>query len=246
MSAVIFFLSGIYFEDRILSEMSRENLISGHNQQIFFVLLLIFKTVFVFWLPKTLFFLCVLSLTPVFSIKFIGFFAKRSQIRRFENNFLHFLNLLLLIMKSGKGFSASFPLAIKESNPIYRQHLTELYNHIFFSNQNDKKSNSTLLTTVLSDLSRAAKATHNSVSLVTNLRDRLQAQKILKEKVNVLCQQSRLQASVLTLLYLGLVAFSMLNFGFKQNSAFFVISFLLFAVGAAWLCQLGRKIRWKI
>ncbi len=241
----LIFLSGNFFEARILSEMEERKLIFSSERKKFHLVCVVFKFFSCFFMKKSLILAWFVLLLPALSLKFVSFQIKFSRETRFEEHFLEFLNLFLLYLKSGRSFSASFQLSVQNSQQNHRQKLTELYNHIFFADRFVEKTDSQFLNSVILDLSRALKAPQNASKLVKSLRDRLRSEKKLRERAKVMTQSARTQAFFLTPIFLGLTIFCGINFGFKNNASMFLLSAMLFSLGILWLLQIGRSFKWR-
>jgi Flp pilus assembly protein TadB len=243
--AFLIFLSGNFFEYRILSEMFEEKLISHSKKNKIGTIFVIFKIFSCFFLKKSLVLAWIVLMLPAFSLKIASFQIKIIREKSFETHFLEFLNLFLLYLKSGKSFSVSFQLSVQSTNENHRQKLNELYNFVFFADRYTSRDQNVFLNSVITDLSRAVKAPQNASRLVASLRDRLKTQKILRERARVMTQSARTQAFFLLPLYFGLIVFSAVNFGFRNNIRIFLLSNLLFCLGILWLLQIGRSFRWR-
>lgn len=243
--AFLIFLSGNFFEERILSEMEEKKLIFSTEKKKFHAVCVVFKFFSCFVLKKSLILAWIVLLLPALSLKFVSFQIKFSREASFEEHFSEFLNLFLLYLKSGKSFSVSFQLSVQNSGERHRQKLTELYNYIFFAERFVEKADSAFLNSVILDLSRAVKAPQNASKLVVSLRDRLKSQKNMRERSKVMTQSARTQVFFLTPMYLGLSMFCGINFGFKSNAGLFLLSGTLFTLGILWLLQIGRSFRWR-
>lgn len=243
--AFLIFLSGNFFEERILTEMTEKKLIFSSEKKKFHVICVVFKIFSCFFLKKSLVLAWIVLLLPALSLKFVSFQIKFSRETSFEQHFLEFLNLFLLYLKSGKSFSVSFQLSVQNSGENCRQKLTELYNYIFFADRFVEKTDSPFLNSVILDLSRAAKAPQNASKLVMSLRDRLKSQKNIRERAKVMTQSARTQVFFLIPMYLSLSVFCGINFGFKNNTNLFLLSTALFSLGILWLLQIGRSFKWR-
>lgn len=243
--AFLIFLSGNFFEERILSEMTEKKLIFPSEKKKFHAICVVFKFFSCFFLKKSLVLAWIVLLLPALSLKFVSLQIKFSRENSFEEHFLEFLNLFLLFLKSGKSFSVSFQLSVQNSGENHRQKLTELYNYVFFADRYVEKSVSPFLNSVILDLSRAVKAPQNASKLVMSLRDRLKTQKNMRERAKVMTQSARTQVFFLTPLYLALCLFCGINFGFSNNINLFLLSSMLFSLGILWLLQIGRSFKWR-
>ncbi len=243
--AFLIFLSGNFFERRIFSDLCAENLISPTKKKLFQWFFVIFKILLAFFLKKSLLLAWIMLLLPALSLKSVSFQIKFSREKAFEDQFIEFLNLFLLFLKSGRSFSVSFQLSVESSPEKYRQKFNDLYNFVFFNSRNTREPRTLFLKSVISDLSRAAKAPQNASKLVVSLRDRLKSQREIQERASVMTQTARTQAYFLLPLYLGLCGFSAANFGFYENISLYLLSGCLFSAGLLWLTQIGKDLSWR-
>jgi hypothetical protein len=67
-----------------------------------------------------------------------------------------------------------------------------------------------------------------------------------RRKSGQISQQSRIQAVVMTLLYVALFIFNAIEFGFSGHQGLILFSVALFSTGLILVFTLGRRMKWKI
>ena len=56
----------------------------------------------------------------------------------------------------------------------------------------------------------------------------------------------RIQAVVMTLLYIAALTYVLITYGFEKNKEAILLSGFLYFLGTVWLQSIGRKIKWKV
>jgi hypothetical protein len=84
------------------------------------------------------------------------------------------------------------------------------------------------------------------IDQVRALRRHLKIQENFRRRSMQVTQQIKMQAIIVTLLYLLLLSFVINQFGFTQNKNVILISGLIFTFGLIWIFKVGRRIKWKV
>lgn len=165
--------------------------------------------------------------------------------RVFRREFEAWLNHLLLLMKTGMSLRAAVSQATEEAPASARIRLKEVSDLVVFSPQSVGVS-SRFVDRVVAELRRADQFPHFCLRQLEELRDRLVIETDFRRRSNQAQMQVRAQAAVLATLYLLVLVFILQTFGWRGHQELILLSVTMFAVGALWLLQVGRRFRWKI
>ncbi len=87
---------------------------------------------------------------------------------------------------------------------------------------------------------------NKTLEQLKSLRWHYKVQEDFRRKSGQISQQTRIQAAVMTILYLALLIFNGFQFGFKEQLALILFSVALFSIGLILVFTLGRRIKWKV
>lgn len=88
--------------------------------------------------------------------------------------------------------------------------------------------------------------THRQVDRLKILRQRLKTERNFRRKSSQATIQIRMQAWVMSFMYVGMLTYICLEFGFWAHSKLILVSSSLFLVGLILVLNIGRKYSWKI
>ncbi len=242
----LIFISGFFFQQQILSELTMKMLFNEKFATKILSFTIFFSLVLAVTLPKKVFFAWFSVALSLLGLKLGIFFLKRSRESQFRQNFSDFLNLVVLQIKSGKSFSQAYLAATKQNGGQFQEKLLEIYNILFFSASFESKSSSVFLNEVIAELKKTAETPQNSLKQLLILRKRMRFQENFRRKSMQMAQQSTMQALVLSPMYVGLLIYISLNFGFSANLSLILASLALFSSGLVWILSIGRSHKWLI
>ncbi len=243
----LFFLSGFLFELRILENLFSEKLISKHHLTKIGTILLVIHGFLLAFVPKNIFFVAILLIANIILIFLGENWLRKLRISGFQAQFIGFLTITVLQMKSGKNFSQSFLLATEQLPVFYRERFVEIYNSLMFSeNQEGTKTLPLFLRGIVSDLRQIKNRPHNALKGVQNLRLQLIREEKFLAKGRVLSQQCLIQTIVLSLLYFSLLIYVLLSYGLHQNLTIILSSLVLYLAGIASILAIGRNHKWSV
>ncbi len=87
---------------------------------------------------------------------------------------------------------------------------------------------------------------NKTLEQLKSLRWHYKVQEDFRRKSGQISQQTRIQATVMTILYVSLMLFNAFEFGFKDHLALVLFSAALFSVGLILVFTLGRRLKWKV
>lgn len=160
-----------------------------------------------------------------------------------------FLNYIIAQIKMGSSFLTSFKLALKQIptlsvNTKFQNHFTGILESILFSKPIPPDLLFSPLKQIIQELKKADQFTQ-CLEHLENLRHTIRVRAYFRRKVHTALIQVRVQAIVLTILYIGLFIFVLYQYGLQYIHILFA-SLFLFSLGLIILFQIGRKIKWNI
>lgn len=239
-------LSALMFASRMFVRARRENILSesvltkiGTAYFCAIIVLNYFSssTISVVWLTS---FLPLIAFVVGIEI------ARLCRTRAFHKAFSGSLNLTLLKMKSGKSFRQSFAEVINEMTPTHAQRLREIFDIVVFTQQDKEVLRSDFLALIVRELRFADQNPHAAIKRLQTLRMRIKIAEDFRRRSGQALKQVRAQSFLMSGLFLAVVIFVVINFGFHRNQNLILIAFALFAVGLIWIHHGGKKLKWKV
>ena len=240
------FISAIRIGHRTLIELHSENLITNKQlPKIGTVILLIFVTgIFVFSrTPIMIWLLSTLLLGVLFSARmWLGIWRKN----RFHKSFPGFLDQIILRMSTGRGFMQSARISISLQPQQVQGQWCQLLDRIAFvpAGRPDEWDHS------LQEIERlfrfVEKNRHQALSVLREYRGQLRIREYFRHKSRQLTRQSRMQAAIMSVLYIIMAVVTLYLFGLRQHIAHFGLSLILFLFGTLMMMRTGKRIQWKV
>ncbi len=187
--------------------------------------------------------LSVFSPLAIAAIVSLGLIQRRSA--GFRAHIRETLALISLKMKSGRSFRQALAEVTSESDGRVRAKLTEIANVVVFSQQKSDISDS-FICEVIAELAQVDRNPHCASRRLAVFREKLRIEDDFRHKSGQVLARIRAQSLIMTGLFLALLAFMSVKFGFKSNGETMLISGLLFGTGAAWIWIGGRRLTWKV
>lgn len=230
---------------RIFSEISPELFLSRHHasliQRMIFVILavqsyLLRSSQLIHWL-----FIGILLV----SLKFFPKIFQTYLDRRFRNCVVNLLDEVILEMKMGKSFRYSLKF-ICEKVPGWNGH--QLKNVVENLEKNlppiNRKSAS------VADFERAVlmidRSNSKNLDRVISLRNHYKMLQNFRRRSGQVTVQIRMQAIIVTALYLSLLTFVIVQFGFLKQQKIIFGSAFMFVAGLFVIFFVGRRMKWKV
>lgn len=89
-------------------------------------------------------------------------------------------------------------------------------------------------------------ARNKTLEQLKSIRWHYKVQEDFRRRSGQISQQTRIQASVMTILYLCLLFFNGFEFGFKDQWSLILFSGALFSIGLILVFTLGKRMKWKV
>lgn len=168
--------------------------------------------------------------------------------RKIRDFTVPFLDQIILVIQAGRPLR----MAIKEIvdrdllSQGWRGHeLSKAYS-AFILSSGPAKLHSSHLQKLFEELHYIDNNRSRTLEQLRSLRWHYQIHENFRRRSGQVGQQSRIQAVVVSILYVGLLLFNTYHFGFSQNLSLTLVSLGLFVVGLIMIFVLGRRLRWKV
>ena len=234
---------GYVLVHRILADLAEE---FAFTQQIFTILAASSIGLFLF-----LTFACASSLTLwifigilLITLKFFPNILRVFLLRRLFLSLIPLLDHVVLGLQSGKSFRSSLMSAIELQNGWVRNQLRDLYSSMVMS-ETHVVLKSALLKDFREEMCEIDRSQNRLTDQVRALRQ-LKLQQDFRRRSGQVTQQIKMQAIIVTALYLGLLGFVILQFGWREHMKLIMSSSVLFFLGLIIIFQVGRRMTWKV
>lgn len=237
-------LFGCVIVHRNLSLVEKSEVIQTSKLMFIFCFLLIPFGLYLFF--KELFvaitiYIGIFSLTLILHDKIIAHFAQKT----FEKMHFNIIEMLILMMNSGKSSSTSVKTIFVE--------LTSWEKRVFFGLHellDTEKSHSGVFQSeksifFFSELRSILRSSSNISEQLRSFREALRLQNSLRHRSRQILQQCRSQALVCVCIYVVFLAISARFLSLDIFSGVTGVSFLLFCAGMTLIFRLGGRIKWK-
>ncbi len=245
---IINFVSSIFGQllvNRIFSDISSEFLLSSHQskqiQRTIFVILaaqtyLLRSSQIKHWL-----FIGILLISLKFFPRIFNFFLEK----RFKNNVVRLLDELILEMKMGRSFRFSLKI-IAEKTSGWMGHQIK----IIVQNLEKDEPSISVKSASVADFERMIslidKSNSKNLDRVIGLRNHYKMLQNFRRRSGQVSAQIRMQAIIVTILYLSLLTFVIVQFGFMKQQKLIFCSISMFLLGLFVIFYVGRKLKWKV
>ncbi len=181
---------------------------------------------------------------------FAPLLAKKAIVRyrekQFIDEFVPNLDILVLSMKSGKSFRQSLQSNINSMSEISKMIMTEFLSAIQFQKMISEITSNKEILFFLSELQQVDSSSHMVVERLKSLRAKLMIQRSFRQKSSQALIQIKAQSWIISAMYLCLLMFVNVQFGFEKNFKTILTSAIFFVFGFIWINRAGRKYKWKI
>lgn len=234
----IYFLSAFTFVNRI----AQKCVVYTTLQQVLTVIAIIISGfLFRYW---SLFALCV-AFIPLSASVFLKFWKKQRQRDREDQNFLLFVEKIILKMQNGNSFRSSVTEICRESDAFVQQNAALLTYFVSFSPQNTdqftKKQQN-----YFQELLSMDRRPHLALIQLKLLQRSLRLQIFFRRKSGQVSFQARFQSYFIIGIYFVILFLQTRFLRFDQVKMYFYLSFPLVVLGFYLTQYLGRRLRWKL
>src|SRR5438445_1507331 len=149
------------------------------------------------------------------SLKFFAPILRFFLMRRLSSALIPLLDSVILGLQSGKSFRISLHTAIENQSGWRRNQLREIYNSLVTA-ENVIAVKSSLLKDLQTELGEIDRSQNRTVDQVKALRRHLKLQENFRRRSGQVTQQIKMQAIIVTALFVALLSFVIVQFGFSE------------------------------
>lgn len=179
------------------------------------------------------------------TLKFFPTILRFFLVRRLRNSLIPFLDSAILTLQTGKSFRMALHSAIESQRGWVRAQLEEVVTSMMMP-ENVIAMKSALLNDFRAELVEIDHSQTRCLEQAKALRRHYKMQADFRRRSGQVTQQIKMQAIIVTALYVALLGFVIMQFGFVAHRNLILISFGTFVVGLVWIFMVGRKMKWKV
>lgn len=245
MIVLIFILVfGLLFAIRIY-KFNEQNRIFDNQILKNALLIIIFLTLLCCYLLFDRYFFAWIALfTVIFAITGTIFATIFIRERKFRQDFVDFLDRVILQVRSGYSFRNSLDVSNTKTAQSSRFKLEKIIEAVHFSQKVDTTNN--FVREIFEEFSLVQHFPHKTLDRLCAFRRKIKIEDNFRRKSGRIVRQVRIQITILLLMYLGVLFFIVSRFGFLENSKIILWSVGLFATGIVGFFYLGVGKQWKI
>jgi hypothetical protein len=189
-------------------------------------------------------FATLLSFANIFVAFATLFVCERRQIDALKAEFPFFLDRWILNLRLGSALTPSREQALRDHSANFQTLLRPLFNSSGLSAA--KLTHPLLPSAQLHELERIQREPHAALQRLENLRHTIRKTAEFRRKSGQAVQQTRIQSSVMLLMLVALIAFTLRRYGWSRVADLVAESVVLSLIGTLTMHLLTRKTRWKI
>lgn len=247
--SLLIFLFVLMFVNRIFSYYKKQHIFPLKmmtNFGTFYFVLLIVVYFFKFQSPL---WLCFFSFSMMFLLPFLVFVFARFQQQQFYSEFLRFLSMVILSMQRGMSFSTAMEVSIRSRAWKQDQLLTRIYENVVFSQQEPVAKRglfAQFLSEIHVELHAIYNHQHQALDRLCNFRKNIRERLNFRQKSRQIWLYFAYQLGLLSLIYLSILVYIVIEFGFFQFQKSFLRSFVFYSFGFLFTLVLARGKKWSI
>lgn len=156
-----------------------------------------------------------------------------------------FLDQISLSLQAGVTLKSAIKEAVDDEKTWKRNEMMKAFT-FFFMGSKEITIKGEFLKKMFQELRWIDQSRARTLEQVKALRWHYKIQDDFRRRSGQLSQQSRIQASVVSILYLFLLVFTLYHFGWQKNQVIVTVSLFFFVAGTVLVFFIGRRHRWKV
>lgn len=164
---------------------------------------------------------------------------------KLRNSAVIFLDQIILTVQAGASLRTAIKYATDQETGWRHHELLKAYSSLILADE-PVPLRSDFLQELFSELRWIDQTRARVLEQIKSLRWHYKVQEDFRRKSGQVSQQSRIQAIVVSILYVALLIFNVYHFGFFKNMKLIGVSFCLFTAGLILVFAIGRRIKWKV
>jgi Flp pilus assembly protein TadB len=190
------------------------------------------------------FFAWIAVVGAIFSFAVTIFVTAHVRERKFRQDFVDFMDRLILQVRSGHSFRNSLEVSNTKTPEPSRFKVEKIIEAVYFS-QKIETSNA-FVREIFEELSSVQRCPHKTLDRLCAFRRKMKIEDDFRRRSGRIVRQVRIQIIFLLFMYLAVMSFVMMRFGFIENLKIILWSLALFTMGLVGFFYLGVKKQWKI
>ena len=172
------------------------------------------------------------------------FVTARFRERKFRQDFVDFIDRLILQVRSGQSFRNSLELSNTKTPLASRLKLEKIIEAIHFSQKIESSNH--FVREIFEELTSVQRFPHKTLERLCAFRRKIKIEDDFRRRSGRIVRQVRIQITFLVFLYTSVLIFVVSKFGFTANITIILWSLSFFTVGIVGFLYLGVKKQWKI
>lgn len=193
---------------------------------------------------KRYFFMWIAVLTAICSLLVTIFVTAHFRERKFRQDFVDFLDRVILQVRSGHSFRNSLEISNAKTADSSRCKLEKIIEAVHFSQKVD--TSNSFVREIFEEMSLVQHFSHKTLDRLCAFRRKIKIEDDFRRKSGRIVRQVRIQIVFLLFMYVGVLLFVGSRFGFLDNLKIILWSMGLFIVGLVGFFYLGVNKQWKI
>ncbi len=246
LSSQLFF--GIVIAHRTLRRLVQKNLLDERRVPAAFLIVFVFLFLVTFRARSAVGVQTLAFLLLIASLSSCDFIFRRRLESRIHTEFPDFINGLILAMKTGMSFRAAVEKRLSNPGKLWEKWLRALLDSHVFLPLNaplQPENRTSFLQAHAEELRHAHENPHHALARLENLRRKLRVSSEFRRKSGQALLQARIQITVMTLLYIALLAITMRQFQIAAHKRLILLSLAMFSAGQIVFWLIARKRTWK-
>ncbi len=165
--------------------------------------------------------------------------------RQFRSAFPDFLNQLIIHVRLGHSLRSASEIALRSGPRHFSHHMGKVLDHVAFLQQKPSGLSS-FARELMGEFHEMHLHPHQTLQRLINLRRRLRVESDFRHKSGQVSLQIRVQAAILSGIYIAVLIFSGVSFGVRKHYELMSLSFILFVMGVLTMFVVCRKGKWKV
>jgi Flp pilus assembly protein TadB len=176
-------------------------------------------------------------------------FSKVLVIRRhrtFRDRFIIGLEMIILLMRSGRSFRDSLQYVINGGDEGNRRTWEELWDVVVFSQQTTSFLAVPFLQQIAMEFIKVDRQSHKSLERLRAFRRQLKMENDFRRRSGQAQTQALIQVVVMSILFVGLLSYVTWDYGFRAILKPAVFSLILFLIGLQCVWIISRRFKWSV
>ena len=179
------------------------------------------------------------------SLNVLPHFLRIYLMKGLKKQLIPLLDQVILGLQVGFSFRHALLHAIEGQSSWYRHQFLEIYTAMIIIEGEKVAARTKFFDILMLEFKEIDRSSTKVVDQVRTFRRQAKVEEDFRRRSGQILQQVRMQAIIVTSMYVGLLVFVCLNFGFFKNLHLIIFTALLFIAGLFWIFSVGRNMKWK-